>query len=88
LDLGGRLPEIVTPVQRTESSRLAQLQFAMVGAVFFAIDFNDGSVIIAAFMRAPLCVVNERRQQMAGLGQAHPRVRPEGAVFQCLSLPV
>jgi hypothetical protein len=60
----------------------------MVGAAHFAIDFNDGAVSIAAFMRAPLCVVNERRQQMAGLCQAHLRVRPEGAVFQCLSLSV
>ena len=54
-----------------------------VGAALFAIDFNHGAVSMAAVMRAPLCVVNERRQQTDGLCQAHPRVRPERAVFQC-----
>jgi hypothetical protein len=50
-------------------------------AALFAIDFKAGAVSIAAFMRAPLCVVNERRHQMAGLCQAHPRVQPARAVF-------
>lgn len=50
------------------------------GATLFAIDFKEGAVSIAAFMRAPLCVANERRQQMAGLTQAHPRVRAEGFI--------
>ena len=48
----------------------------------FAIDFNHGAVSMGGVMRAPLCVVNERRQQTAGLYQAHPRVRPERAMFQ------
>jgi hypothetical protein len=52
------------------------------GGLLFAIDFNDGGVSMAGVMRAPLCVVNERRQQMAGLRQSHPRVRPEWAVYQ------
>ena len=55
---------------------------AMGGAALFAIDFNHVAVSIAGVMRAPLCVVNERRQQMAGFCQAHPLVRPEGAVCQ------
>jgi hypothetical protein len=50
------------------------------GAALFAIDFNQGAVSIATVMRAPLCVVNERRQQMAGLCQAHLRVRPAGCI--------
>jgi hypothetical protein len=59
---------------------------AMAGAALFAIDFNHVAVSIAGVMRAPLCVVNERRQQMAGLCQAHPRVRPERAVFRRVRL--
>jgi hypothetical protein len=51
--------------------------------VRFAIDFERGLLSMAVVMRAPLCVVNERRQQMAGLCQAHLPVRPERAVFQC-----
>ena len=54
----------------------------MVGAALFAIDFDDGALSMGGVMRAPLCVVNERRQQMAGLCQAHPRVRLERAVFK------
>ena len=61
---------------------------AMAGAALFAIDFNHVAVSIAGVMRAPLCVVNERRQQMAGLCQAHPRVRPERAAFQCARMAV
>ena len=61
---------------------------AMAGAALFAIDFNYGAVSIAAVMRALLCVVNGRRQQMAGLCQAHPRVRPERVVFQCVRVSV
>jgi hypothetical protein len=56
------------------------------GAALFAIDFNDGAGSMAGVMRAPLCVVNERRQQMAGLCQAHPQVRPERAVFKRVHL--
>jgi hypothetical protein len=52
------------------------------GGRLFAIDLYFGLVSMAPVMRAPFCVVNERRQQMAGLRQAHPRVRPERAVFQ------
>ena len=37
---------------------------------------------MAGVMRAPLRVVNQRRQQMAGLSQTHLRVRPDGAVVQ------
>jgi hypothetical protein len=66
----------------TETAQKAVL--ALVGAALFAIDFNDGAVSMVAVMRAPLCVVDERRQQMAGLRQAHLRVRPERAVFQRL----
>jgi hypothetical protein len=52
------------------------------GGRLFAIDLYFGRVSMAPVMRAPFCVVNQRRQQMAGLFQAHPRVRPERAVFQ------
>jgi hypothetical protein len=54
----------------------------MVGAALFAIDFNDSAASMGGVMRAPLCVVNGRRQQLAGLCQAHPRVLSERAVFQ------
>ena len=53
------------------------------GAALFTVDFNDGAVSMTGVMRAPLCVVNERRQQMAGLCQVHLQVQPERAVFQC-----
>ena len=56
----------------------------MVGAALFAIDLYFGLVSMTAVMRASLYVVNERRQQMAGLRQAHLRVQPERAVFQCV----
>src|ERR1035441_3958469 len=52
---------------------------ALTGLLLFAIDFEDDPVSMAAVMRALFCVVNERRQQMAGLPQAHPRVLPERA---------
>ena len=69
-------------------SATGPVSLAGYGGRLFAIDFDPSEVSMAAVMRAPLCVVNERRQQMAGLCQAHLRVRPEGAVFQCLRLSV
>jgi hypothetical protein len=49
----------------------------------FAIDFDLSGVSMVAVMRAPLCVVNERRQQqVAGLSQAHPPVQPDRNVFR------
>jgi hypothetical protein len=49
--------------------------------VRFPIDFAPIAVSMIGVMRAPLCVVNERRQQMAGRCQAHPRVQPERTAF-------
>ena len=55
----------------------------MMMAVRFPIDFDHCGVSMVAVMRAPLCVVNERRQQqVAGLSQAHLPVQPERAVFR------
>jgi hypothetical protein len=49
----------------------------------FAFDFEHSRVSMVGVMRAPLCVVNERRQQqVAGLSQAHPLVQPERAVLR------
>ena len=56
---------------------------AQLAAARFAIDFDHSRVSMVDVMRAPLRVVNERRQQqVAGLSQAHPPVRPERAVSQ------
>jgi hypothetical protein len=49
----------------------------------FAFDFDHSRVSMVPVMRAPLCVVNERRQQqVAGMSQAHLSVQPERAVFR------
>jgi hypothetical protein len=48
----------------------------------FPIDFDHALASIAAGMRAPLCIINRRLQQMAGLSQERAPVRPELAVCQ------
>ena len=65
-----------------------KLSHAVICPLLFAIDFEDAPASMAGVMRAPLCVVNERRQQMVGLSQAHPPVRPEHAAFQCARVSV
>ena|ERR1035441_8279245 len=61
-------------------SATGPVSLAGYGGRLFAIDFDPSEVSMAAVMRAPLCVVNERRQQpVAGLAQAHLSVQPEQA---------
>src|ERR1035437_3149067 len=65
-----------------------KLSHAVVGLLLFAIDFEDAPASMAGVMRALLCVVNERRPQLALLPQPPPPGRLERAAFRCAGVSV